>query len=482
MMKRINNIVIVGGGTASWLTAAYLSNNNNINITVIDKEIGNPVGVGEATLLNFKDFLDACNLPIEDWFNKVSATFKAGIIFPDWVEKGTNIWHPFNMNYDMGGVSKYDLWANNQDLDFKKYATGLYDLSVENNKLNLNQKYAFHVDCGKLVVYIQNVLKNRITFINSEVVTIDRDNNENIKSVNLKNGQTVEGDLFVDCTGWLQLLKNKPIRNNLDNRLICDTAIACRVDEQDIVPYAVCTAKEFGWTWRIPTQERIGTGYVFNKSLLSIDNAKLELNKHTNGAAKLENMRVLNWEPFYNENFWHENVVSIGLSAGFIEPLESTGIALIMEGIFQLSTLIQNNSYSKDKVNIYNSIMKEFFEESIDFVGSHYTLTKRTEPFWQEVKSYIKISDKQQYYMEMLKDPNKNISYYGNSHSFFTDNNWTTWLIQMGCEVSKKNINLNKDVARHLLETENFKNSIQNPIFGVDSKEYTKYLNKVYIN
>jgi hypothetical protein len=126
--------------------------------------------------------------------------------------------------------------------------------------------------------------------------------------------------------------------------------------------------------------------------------------------------------------------------------------------------------------------MKEFFEESIDFVGSHYTLTKRTEPFWQEVKSYIKISDKQKYYMEMLKDPNQFISCLVNSHSFFTDNNWTTWLIQMGCEVSKKNINLNKDVARHLLETENFRSHNQNPIFGIDSKEYTKYLNKVYIN
>ena len=481
-MKKVNNIVIVGGGTASWLTAAYLSNNNNTNIIVIDKEIGNPVGVGEATLLNFKNFLEACNLPIEDWFNRISATFKAGIMFPDWVEKGNDIWHPFNMNYDMGGVTKYDLWANNQDLDFKKYATGLYDLSVKNNKLNLNQKYAFHVDCGKLVIYIQNALKNKITFINSEVITIDRDNNEDIKSVNLKNGQQINGDLFIDCTGWLQLLKNKPIKNNLENRLICDTAVAARVNTKICKPYVVCTAKDSGWIWEIPTQERVGTGYVFNRSLLDIDEAKIKLSKHWNNLTKPEDMKVLDWSPYYNENIWHENVVSIGLSAGFIEPLESTGVALIMEGIYQLSSLIQNNSYNKHKINTYNSIMKEFFEESIDFVGSHYTLTKREEPFWQEVKSYIKISDRQKYYMEMLKDPNQRISCHGNNHSFFTDNNWTTWLIQMGCKVSKKNLNLNENMARHLLETENFRNSSQNPMFGIDSEEYTKYLNKIYIN
>jgi len=478
-VKRLKDIVIVGGGTSAWLTAAYLSNNHDIRVTVIDKEIGNPIGVGEATLLNFKDFLDKCNLPIEDWFNKISATSKVGILFPDWVKKGHDIWHPFAMNYWIGGLSgvtKYDLWSSNQHLDFKKHGSLLYDLSVTHEKINSNLKVGYHIDCGKLTTFIQSALERRVNFIQSEMTHFDRDGSGNISLFHLKNGKSITGDLFIDCTGFLQLLKNKPVRKNLDNRLICDTAVAGRINEEDIKPYVNCTAKPSGWIWHIPTQERLGTGYVFNRSLMHEDVAKQELSNHHNGKIKPEDMKVLNWKPYYNENPWHENVVSIGLSAGFIEPLESTGLALIIEGVRQLSSQIKDNTYNKKSAELYNNIISQYFESSIDFVGSHYTITERDEPFWQEAKSHIKISDRQNYYMDMLKNPNTSISCHVNDWSFLTDGNWTTWLIQQGCEVAKRNIN----GSLERLDKENHVNPLQNPLFGINNKDYMKYLSKKY--
>jgi len=487
-MRLINDIVIVGGGTSGWLTAAYLSANLDCRITIIDKEVGNPIGVGEATLLNFKDFLQACNLPIESWFNPISATYKSGGLFRDWNEIGKEIWHPFAMNYwvenkqyftdTLSGITKYDLWSDCQNLDFKKYGTRSYDLCVLHQKINVEGNQAFHVDCGKLVTYIKEALRYKVNFIQSEMTKIERvSDNGNIKSLTLKNGNEVKGDLFIDCSGFLELLKNKPIRNNLKKRLICDTAVCGRLDkDENIKPYADFTAKEGGWIWEIPTQDRLGTGYVFNKSLLDVDDAMLQLSNHHKGSIKPEDMRMLDWKPFYNENFWHENVVSIGLSSGFIEPLESTGVALIMEGIYQLSYQISENSYSYKNVEIYNHIMGEFFESSVDFVGSHYTLTKRTEPFWQEADSHIIISDRQKHYMDVLKNPDVSVGCSISNYSFQGSMNWTTWLIQQGCEVAKRNL----DDSLRILERENNENNLHNPMFGTDNAEYIKHLNQIW--
>jgi tryptophan halogenase len=488
-MKIVNDVVILGGGTAGWLTAAYLSNNLDCRISIIDKEVGNPIGVGEATLLNFKDFLQACDLPVESWFNPLSSTYKSGGLFRDWNEIGKDVWHPFAMNYwienkqyyseSLNGITKYDLWSDCQHLDFKRFGTRCYDLCVRDNKLNLEANQAFHVDCGQLVTFLKDALKNRINYIQSEMTKINRvSDSGDITSLTLKNGKEVKGDLFVDCSGFLELLKNKPIRKNLENRLICDTAVCGRLahKEKTIKPYADFTAKEGGWIWEIPTQDRIGTGYVFNKSLLDVDDAMLQLSKHHKGKIKPEEMRMLDWKPFYNENFWHENVVSIGLSSGFIEPLESTGIALIMESIYQLATQIRENSYNDKNVEIYNNIMAQFFETSIDFVGSHYTLTKRTEPFWQEADSYIKISDRQKHYMDVLKNPDVNIHCSIASYSFQGSMNWSTWLIQQGCPVAKRNV----QDSLETLKRENLENNLHNPEFGVDNTNHIKRLNQMW--
>ncbi len=159
----LTDITIVGGGTAGWLTAAYLRNQiPTLNITLIDKKVPDTVGVGEGTLLNIGEFLEECGFEFTDWFVKTDSTFKSSILFKNWQEDGKDIWHPFYKRPTQieGNFRVQDLWTQNQDLSFAKYASALYEVSL-NNKINPHSldNYAYHIDCGKLVKYIQNKIK-----------------------------------------------------------------------------------------------------------------------------------------------------------------------------------------------------------------------------------------------------------------------------------------------------------------------------------
>lgn len=444
----IKSVVILGGGTSAWLSAAYLSHNHPyLKITVVDKEVGAPVGVGEGTLLNFGPFLDACGFSQSEWFNKIDATYKTGILFPDWVNKGNTVWHSFHTAVPVTDTSYtlQDLWSVNQHLDFKYYGTGVYESAIDHNLIDLSVAQGYHVDCHKLVAFIQDKLRAKITLIQSEMVNINRLPNGNIKSLTLKNGSTISGDLFLDCTGFRGLLKHHPKRNTLEGRLICDTAIAGHVPylnpEIEMKPYVVSKAVDIGWVWEIPVRTRIGSGLVFNRSITSPDEAKEFFVNYWDNRIKVEDLKVLDWTPYYDDNIWHENVVSIGLSAGFIEPLESTGIALIMEGIVRLSLLIKEKYCTPDDINLYNITMKSFFESAIDFVSMHYSKTDRDEPFWKTVKNTIKVSDKQKFYEEYLKDSDMLMPNQGKITDVFTGGSWSTWLIQMGYKVAPRKIN-----------------------------------------
>lgn len=447
-MNLIKKIVILGGGTSAWLAAAYFKHNfPHFNIVVVDKEIGSPVGVGEGTLLNFKTFMENCGFEAQDWIPKTDATLKSGILFPGWVDTGKEIWHPFLMSPLLkSGYSLHDVWSNVQQLDFKNYGLGMYESSILQNKVDRDLNYAYHVDCSKLVLYIQDKIKDKITIVRSEMINVTRDDKKFIKSLQLKNGETVTGDLFLDCTGFKHLLNTEPKRNTLNGRLICDTAIAGHIPYQDrdkeLRPYVVSEAIDCGWVWNIPVSTRIGSGLVFNRDITSVDEAKEKFLKYWNYRTSEDKIKVIDWTPYYNDNIWHGNAVSIGLAAGFIEPLESTGIALIMEGIYQLAKRIKDMSFNNLDIDMYNQIMKSFFEESIDFVSMHYSVTNRTEKLWTVVKDTIRISEKQKFYVDLLKDPTVPIPNHGKDTNFFSGRNWATWLIQMGYEVAPRKLNI----------------------------------------
>lgn len=400
-MKEVNNIVIVGGGSSAWLTAAFLSYQlPKFNYTVIDKEIGTPVGVGEATLLNFRRFMELCGFQLQDWYNDCEATEKLGIIFPNWIENGKHVYHPFNVNTD----------------DYKENI---------NKRLDDESNVAYHINCGLLTTFIQNKIKDRIKFIASEVISFDHN------KLKLNNGETVSGDLFIDCTGFKSILKKNRDRVELRNRLICDTAVANHVpysdESKEKLPYVKCEAVDEGWVWTIPVQSRMGSGFLFNRSITDIENAKKFLSNYWSGRIKPDDLKVIDWTPYYDKNIWDNNVVSIGLSAGFIEPLESTSLALCMEGAFQLAKRITTKMFNELDIDLYNKQMEIFFNHCIDFVNMHYIVSNRKGEFWEQGRKLDK-SEQMIYYENNLNEDLKGHIF--NDSNFFTGNNWKCWLSQ----------------------------------------------------
>ena len=271
-------------------------------------------------------------------------------------------------------------------------------------------------------------------FKKSDVEKIIFDGNE-IKKLILKNNEEILADLYIDCTGFKSMLKNKTERMILRDRLICDTAVAGPImyidKEKEITPYTRCVAVDEGWIWITPVQSRMGSGFIFNREITDIEKAKDFFVTYWNQRIKKENVKVIDWTPFYDKKIWSENVVSIGLSAGFLEPLESTGLALIMEGICQLSKRIYKNYYNEDDIELYNKTMQMFFENSIDFVNMHYLVSQRKGVFWEQARQ-LKKSKKFLIFEESIKnnkfDMDENNSF--NDIDFFGSDNWYCWLIQ----------------------------------------------------
>lgn len=464
MINKVKSITIVGGGTSGWLTAAYFSKNfPHLKITVVDKEFGSPIGVGEATLLNFKSFMEECGFDINQWFTACDATYKSGILFAKWNDENNDVWHPFFKGNKkiVADIGVHDLWTLNQDLDFKDYALSYYSSSINHNSVDYTniEGYAFHVDCGKLVKFVQESIIEKISLIKSEVIDVVK-SNDNIDYLLLKNQEKIYSDLYIDCTGFLSILKKSNQRVDLEGRLFVNTAVACPVEYQDkpseLKPYAVCEAVDHGWIWKIATQSRIGSGMVFNRNITDIDEAKKYFVEHWDHRINIDKIRVIDWTPFYNLDQWRGNVVSIGLSAGFIEPLESTGIALITAGITQLSNAIQDGMYTYDNIDYYNLQMKLYFEDSVDFVNMHYAYSNRTSKFWNWVKEIFVPSDRMNFYISSLLDETIPVPFNGKFNYIFGGANWSTVLVQLGAVISSRKLPLTDDSARIIL-LDNFK-------------------------
>ena len=458
-MKVVKKIVIVGGGTAGWITASWFARrwNKRIDVVVIDKSQPERVGVGEATLLSFPAVMRQMNYEPQQWMNEIDATYKAGILFPGWGKEENVIWHPFGFGIIGDGddpsvprVPLYDIWTSYQDQYDIKDISGLYK-SAMNNKIEtdyIRDTYAYQIDCGKLVQFLQkNTIPYLKEYIQSDVVDIYRDGlsdditKSDIKKLILDDGSEITGDLFIDCTGWKQMLVGN---HNIDlsDRLFIDTAFATKVEyenkSQEMHPYTDCAALEHGWRWRIPTRSRIGTGYCFNRSITDPDVVADAFVEHWNNRIKKEDLRMLDWKPQYVEKFWEGNVVPIGLSAGFIEPLESTGLALMIRGCEFLEECMVDCFYNPYETGIYDIRMKCAFESAVDYVNMHYSYCERKGKFWDYVRLSHEKSGMQKYMEDQINDPHLTTFQQHRSSSFFGGSNWHVWLLQLMSEIPKK--------------------------------------------
>jgi hypothetical protein len=457
---KIQNLTIVGGGTSAWLAAAYLYRNHPaIKITVVDKEVGNSIGVGEATLLSFKPFMEECGFPIEQWFTKIDAGYKSGILFSNWQEPNSDIWHPFfkgNRKID-NNFHLWDIWSLAQKLDFKTYATGGYSNSVIHNSVDPNavDSCASHIDCGKLVLFLQDQLKDKISIIKSEVIDVVNKDVDQIDFLKLKDGTVIKSDLYIDCTGFHSVLRKSKKRIDLQDRLFVNTAVVCQVPYQnrteEFRPYAICDAVDHGWIWKIGVSSRIGSGMVFNRNITSIDEAKEYFVNYWDGRIKKENVRAINWDPFYNTDQWSGNIVQIGLSAGFIEPLESTGVGLITVGITQLSNALYEQWYSQNDVDLFNGQMNALFEDCVDFVSMHYANNNRTSTFWNYVKDKFVPSDRMLHYLERLTNFNIKVPVDSKYNYMFGGSSWSMLLQQLGFTIAPRAIPYTEEYASNIV-------------------------------
>jgi tryptophan halogenase len=387
---------------------------------------------------------------LPQWFQNVDGTYKAGIDFPNWVEPGRKIYHPFFLNksyFDLK-CTQYDIWAQNQKLDFRHHSIPSYQNTMMNkvDMFNAFETLAYHIDAGKLVTELQNICANTVNVIKSDVVKVNKDIDGYITSLELKNGVTHTSDFYLDCTGFLSLLKDRKKVELLDTgRLFTNAAVAGHVPYEDVdkerVPYVSCPAVDHGWIWKIPTQSRIGSGMVFNSNITDPEEAKKYFCEHWNNRIKPENLKLIDWTPYYSENFWEKNVVSIGLSGGFIEPLESTGLASMTYGVQELALHIPQYAYTEASIDMYNKTMMAWYSDAVDFVGSHYADSKWDTKFWNYVKeSHVK-SPRHLFYEDWLKDPERTFYSDVSSKTLFHPQNWQLWLIQMGYPV---NVDLNR--------------------------------------
>ena len=446
-MKKVNKIVIVGGGSAGWIAASWFSRRwgKMIDVTIIDKYKPERVGVGEATLLSFPSVMQKMGFKVEDWMNRIDATFKAGILFPGWGREDKVIWHPFGFtSIGENKVPLYDIWTNYQDKYDIKDISPLYQSAI-NNSIEIDyiaDTYAYQIDCGKLVTFLHDNCIKWCNYIQSDLKTVVKVE-DNVEKIILEDGSEITADIFIDCTGWNQLLIGKDNNVDLSDRLFIDAALAGRVKyenpDKEMHPYTDCQAMEHGWRWRIPTRSRIGTGYCFNKNITSPDVVAQQFSEHWNGRIKPEDMRLLDWKPQMLDKFWKGNVVSIGLSAGFIEPLESTGLAMMIRGCQYLEESLYGCIYNPVfEPDIYNIRMKASFETAVDYVNMHYAYCERKGKFWDYVRLSHEKSGMQILMEDQIQDPNRDTLQTDKISSFFGGTNWHIWLLQLMPEINKK--------------------------------------------
>ena len=393
-------ILIVGGGSAGWMTAATLESQfPQYKISLIESKNISTVGVGESTIAQITQWMRLLKIKDEDFLKHVDGSYKLSIKFTDFYKKGEAFHYPF------GAPPVENTRAGTNDWWFKKmlypktpysdYADCTYPLQmayVNQNKFDINEvERAYHFDAIKFGLWLKNNYCKKIKHIVEDVVSVEQDEN-GITSLNNK----YKADLYIDCTGFRSLLLGKSLKepfesysNMLPNNSAWATKIKYKNKEKELLPYTNCTAIENGWVWRVPLWSRLGTGYVYSDKFVSDEDALKEFKSHLKNREKISNVEELEYRNIksrvgIHKRLWVKNVVAIGLSSGFIEPLEGNGLFSVHEFLINLVRNLQREKISQWDKDNFNYQCKHLFREFAEFVGLHYALSHRNDTeYWK---------------------------------------------------------------------------------------------------
>jgi tryptophan halogenase len=407
---KVKKIVIVGGGTAGWMAASYLSKcfklSEDLKIVLVESDQIGTVGVGEATVPGIHHFIRALDINERDFIAATNATFKLGIEFEQWSAARDTFFHPFG-GYGISieeDRAFYKTWvaAKSQgfDIALDKFClgtqlarSGKFALPNFNEETRLAwYNYAYHFDATLFAKYLRAYSEARgVQRIEGKVsqVVLNPDSGF-ISKLIMESELNIEGDVFIDCTGLAALLIGKTLNVeylNWEHWLPCNTALAVQTKEDSAPdPYTKSTSRSAGWQWHIPLQNRVGNGYVYCDKFITDDDAQKELLRNLKGEA-ITSPRIIRFKTGARKEFWHKNCVSIGLSSGFLEPLESTSISLIQTGIAKFASFLVDFIIDEKNIAEANRVNLLEYERIRDFIILHYKLSGRTEPFWHYVQN-----------------------------------------------------------------------------------------------
>lgn len=399
--KKKQRLVIAGGGTAGWMAAAAFTRllGKEVDVTLIESSEIGTVGVGEATIPTLVFFHKLLKINEQEFMAQTNATFKLDINFENWKDLEHAYLHAF-------GVTGKDCWAagfqhfwmrglkEGLATDFGDYC--LERKAAEANKFahlpNNGLNYAYHIDATRYAGFLRNLAEKeglrRIDSTIKEVTTREQDGF--ITALTLASGEVIEGDFFVDCTGFKGLLIEKALHTGYEDWshwLPCDSAVAVQTESVgEPIPYTRCIAHEAGWQWRIPLQNRVGNGMVFCSNYFSDDEVIEKLLNNVEGKP-LNDPRVIHFRTGKRRKQWNRNCLALGLASGFLEPLESTSIHLIQQGIVRFLRMFPTAGIAQEDIDEFNRQADFDIEHIRDFIILHYHVTNRTDsPFWRHCR------------------------------------------------------------------------------------------------
>ena len=402
MQTAPKRIVIVGGGTAGWMSATLVKAVlPGSTVELVESEEIGIVGVGEATFPSIREFNTSVGIDEAEFLRATNGTFKLGIEFRDWRALGQHYLHTFGNFADLGGPAS--LWGQYRRVDDPTLGVlgeqCLPTVMAMQGRFAKPSKdeshlygYAYHFDANLYAAFLRTVaLKRGVRRTEGRIVEVTRRADGGVDRLKLADGRAVAGDLFIDCSGFASLLLGRTLEEpwvDFSHWLPVDRAwaVPSAPSGPAITPYTRATALEAGWAWRIPLVDRIGNGHVFSTRYIDEERARTQLLEQLDGPPLAE-PRLLRFTTGHRERFWVHNVVAVGLSSGFLEPLESTSILLIQRGLNQMIGVLKPGvPPSASAVEMYNRSMAKMFARIRDFIILHYCLTERRDSqFWRDM-------------------------------------------------------------------------------------------------